>query len=33
MSDELLKKIKETDYALYLVIVKIYKGYGIEVKV
>ena len=31
--EELLKEIKETDYELYLVIVKIYKGYGIEIKV
>jgi hypothetical protein len=31
--EELLKEIKENDYELYLVIVKIYKGYGIEIKV
>jgi hypothetical protein len=31
--EELLKEIKETDYELYLVILKIYKGYGIEIKV
>jgi hypothetical protein len=30
--EELLKEIKETDYELYLVVVKIYKGYGIEIK-
>jgi hypothetical protein len=30
--EELLKEIKETDYELYLVILKIYKGYGIEIK-
>jgi len=30
--EELLKEIKETDYELYLVMVKIYKGYGIEIK-
>ena len=29
--EQLLKEIKETDYELYLVIVKIYKGYGIEI--
>ena len=29
---KLLKEIKETDYELYLVIVKIYKGYGIEIE-
>jgi hypothetical protein len=31
--EELLKEIKEKDYELYLVIVKIYKGYGIEITV
>jgi len=30
--EELLKEIKETDYELYLVVLKIYKGYGIEIK-
>ena len=30
--EKLLKEIKETDYELYLVILKIYKGYGIEIK-
>jgi hypothetical protein len=30
--EELLKEIKETDYELYLVVVKIYNGYGIEIK-
>ena len=29
---ELLKKIKENDFELYLVMVKIYKGYGIEIE-
>ena len=29
--EELLKEIKETDYELYLVVLKIYKGYGIEI--
>lgn len=31
--EELLKEIKGTDYELYLVILKIYKGYGIELNV
>ena len=30
--EELLREIKENDYELYLVVVKIYKGYGIEIK-
>lgn len=28
-----LKEIKENDYETYLVIVKIYKGYGIKIEV
>lgn len=31
--EELMKELKEKDYELYRVIVKIYKGYGIEIKV
>ena len=30
--EELLREIKENDHELYLVMVKIYKGYGIEIK-
>ena len=30
--EELLKEIKENDHELYLVVVKIYKGYGIEIE-
>jgi hypothetical protein len=30
---QLLKEVKENDYETYLVIVKIYKGYGIEITV
>jgi len=30
--EALLKEIKENDHELYLVVVKIYKGYGIEIE-
>ena len=32
-TEELLKELKGSDYELYRVIVKIYKGYGIEIMV
>ena len=31
-NEELMKELKEKDFELYRVIVKIYKGYGIEVE-
>ena len=31
-TEELLKELKGNDYELYRVIVKIYKGYGIEIE-
>jgi hypothetical protein len=30
---KLLKEVKENDYETYLVIVKIYNGYGIKIEV
>jgi hypothetical protein len=32
-NEELMKELKEKDFELYRVIVKIYKGYGIEIEV
>jgi len=32
-TEELMKELRENDFELYRVIMKIYKGYGIEIEV